>query len=125
MLDAIQGKWQRNSAIRGKDLTAAMNSLMHAKPDSAPWNLVALGGNGIGHAVSKILNRPDLCDDLCANVIPSVATIQAMMAAYFPLIKAGFRIGRFRPSMAAAALAHRARLREFVRNDGHGAVTPG
>lgn len=84
MLDAIQGKWQRSSAIRGKDLTAAMNSLMHAKPDSAPWNLVALGGNGIGHAVSKILNRPDLCDDLCANVIPSVAIIQAMMAAYFP-----------------------------------------
>ncbi len=61
-----------------------MNSLLHAKPDSAPWNLVSLGEKGIGHAVSKILNRPELCDDLCANVIPWLAVIQAMMTTYFP-----------------------------------------
>lgn len=84
MLDAIQNKWQRESAVRGRDITAAMNSLLHAKPDSAPWNLVPLGGNKVGHAVSKILNRPDLCDDLCADVIPCLAVIQAMIAAYFP-----------------------------------------
>lgn len=85
MLDAIQNKWQRDSAVRGRDLTRAMNSLLHAKPDSAPWNLVPLGGNKVGHAVSKILNRPDLCDDLCADVIPCLAIIQAMMSAYFPV----------------------------------------
>ncbi len=84
MLDAIQNKWQRDPAVQGRDLTKAMNSLLHAKPDSAPWNLVPLGGNKVGHAVSKILNRPDLCDDLCADVIPCLAIIQAMMAAYFP-----------------------------------------
>ena len=84
MLDAIHSKQQRDSAVRGSDLTAAMNSLLHAKPDSAPWNLVSLGENGVGHAVSKILNRPELCDDLCANIIPWLAVIQAMMAAYFP-----------------------------------------
>jgi hypothetical protein len=60
-----------------------MNSLLHAKPDSAPWNLVSIGEDGLGHAVSKILNRPELCDDLCANVIPWVAVVQGMMAAYF------------------------------------------
>lgn len=84
MLDVIQSKWQRVAAVRGKDLTTAMNSLMHAKPDSAPWNLVSLGEGKMGHAVSKILSRPDLCDDLCANVIPSMVIIQAMMSAYFP-----------------------------------------
>lgn len=84
MLDSIQSKWQRNSTVRGRDLTAAMNSLLHAKPDSAPWNLVPLGENGVGHAVSKILNRPDLCDEICAQVIPCLAVIQAMMEAYFP-----------------------------------------
>lgn len=57
MFDAIQSKWQRDSAIRGRDLTAAMNSLLHAKPDSAPWNLVSMGETGVGHAVSKILNQ--------------------------------------------------------------------
>lgn len=70
--------------IPGRDLTAAMNSLMHAKPDSAPWNLVVLREDRVGHAVSKILNRPGLCDDLCANVIPWLVEVQRMMAAYFP-----------------------------------------
>lgn len=84
MLDAIQAKNPIESAVRGKDLTASMNSLMHAKPDSAPWNLVSMGENTLGHAVSKILNRPELCDDLCENVIPWVVVTQAMMAAFFP-----------------------------------------
>ena len=84
MFDAIQTKQQRDPTVRGRDLTASMNSLLHAKPDSAPWNLVSMGEKGLGHAVSKILNRPELCDDLCANVIPWVAVVQSMMAAYFP-----------------------------------------
>lgn len=84
MLESIQTKLQRETMVRGKELTAAMNSLMHAKPDSAPWNLVSLGNGVVGHAVSKILNRPDLCDDLCADIIPVLAVVQAMMAAYFP-----------------------------------------
>lgn len=84
MFETIQSQQQRDSVVRGSDLTAAMNSLLHAKPDSAPWNLVPLGDKGIGHAVSKILNRSELCDDLCANVIPWLAVVQAMMAAYFP-----------------------------------------
>lgn len=84
MFDAIQEKWQRESPVRGSELTSAMNSLLHAKPDSARWNLVPLGENGAGHAVSKILNRPELCDELCAQVIPWLAVVQSMMAAYFP-----------------------------------------
>jgi hypothetical protein len=84
MFDAIQAKQQRNQKVPGRDLTVSMNSLLHAKPDSAPWNLVSMGERGLGHAVSKILNRPELCDELCANVIPWVAVVQGMMAAYFP-----------------------------------------
>lgn len=84
MLDAIQAKQQRAPSVRGRDLTASMNSLLHAKPDAAPWNLVSMGEKGLGHAVWKILNRPELWDDLCANVIPWVAVVQGMMAAYFP-----------------------------------------
>src|SRR5258708_38887196 len=83
MFDAIQSKQQHNPTLVGRDLTATMNSLLHAKPESAPWNMVPLGEIGFGHAVSKILNRPDLCDDLCANTIPSLAVLDGMMAAYF------------------------------------------
>lgn len=84
MFDAIQAKQQHAPAVHGRDLTESMNSLLHAKPDSAPWNLIRIGEKEFGHAVSKILNRPDLCDDLCANVIPWVVVVQEMMAAYFP-----------------------------------------
>jgi hypothetical protein len=83
MLEKIQAKQKPDSPIRGSDLTAPMNSLLHARPDSAPWNTVSLGGGGLGHAVSKILDRSDLCDDLCANTIPWLVVIQCMMAAYF------------------------------------------
>lgn len=84
MFDAIQVKQAHDTNIPGRELTASMNSLLHAKPDSAPWNMIAVGEDRLGHAVSKILKRPELCDDLCANVIPWVAVIQGMMAAYFP-----------------------------------------
>jgi len=84
MFEIIQTKQQRDSIVPGRDLTASMNSLLHAKPDSAPWNLVSIDQDRVGHAVSKILNRPDLCDELCADVIPWIAVIQGMMAAYFP-----------------------------------------
>jgi hypothetical protein len=84
MFDAIQSKWQGGPTVRGSDLTATMNSLLHAKPDSAPWNLIPIGAQCFGYAPSKILKRPDLCDDLCANAIPWLAVIQGMMVAYFP-----------------------------------------
>jgi hypothetical protein len=84
MFEKIQAKQQPGSPIRGGDLTASMNSLLHSKPDCAPWNLVQLWEDGFGHAVSKILDRPELCDELCANAIPWLVVVQGMMAAYFP-----------------------------------------
>jgi hypothetical protein len=84
MLEAIQVKGQREPITPGRDLTAAMNSLLHGKPDSAAWNLISLDDSRVGHAVSKILNRPDLCDDLCAQAMAWLVVVQAMMAAYFP-----------------------------------------
>jgi hypothetical protein len=84
MFDRVQARMHRNPLVPGRDLTASMNSLMHAKPDSAPWNIVQLGEGRVGHAPSKILNHPGLCDELCANAIPWLAVVLGMMAAYFP-----------------------------------------
>jgi len=83
MFEKIQAKQQPGSPICGGDLTAPMNSLLHSKPDSAPWNLIQLKDGGFGHAVSKILDRPELCDKLCANAIPWLVVVQVMMVAYF------------------------------------------
>jgi hypothetical protein len=83
MFENIQEIQRPGSPIRGGDLTATMNSLLHSKPDSAFWNLVQLNGIGVGHSVSKILDRPELCDELSANAIPWLVVVQGMMAAYF------------------------------------------
>jgi len=83
MFEKIQTAQGSDTVFLGRDLTASMNSLMHAKPDSAVWNLVPTGDAEMGHAVSKILNRPDLCDELCADVIPWLGVVNAMMTAYF------------------------------------------
>ena len=83
MLDVIQKRWQFEPSIPGGRLTAPMNSLLHAKPDSAGWNLVSIGEGKLGHAASKILDRPALCDELCGEMIPFGFMLTAMMAAYF------------------------------------------
>jgi hypothetical protein len=83
MFEGIQAKQRPGDPIRGGDMTAHMNDLMHSKPASAPWNMVSLAGTGFGHAVSKILDRPELCDELCANAIPWLTVVQCMMVAYF------------------------------------------
>jgi hypothetical protein len=84
MVDAIRDKLTPDMTICGSNLTAPMNSLLHAKPESAYWNLISLSETKVGFAASKILDRPDLCDELCADVIPWLAVVVGMMATYFP-----------------------------------------
>lgn len=88
MFDKIQANQNSGPIARGSELTKTMNSLLHAKPDSAPWNMADMGDGKPGFAPSKILNRPDLCDDLCANAIPWLVVVQGMMVVYFPDEKA-------------------------------------
>ncbi len=84
MLEAIQRAGNRPDIAKGADLTAPFNSLLHGKPDSAPWNTIALDGGKPGYASSKILDRPDLCDDVCAQALTWLVIVMAMMLAYFP-----------------------------------------
>lgn len=83
MIDKVIKKEDDAPKVRGIDMLKHMNSLLHAKPNSAYYNLVSLNDTCVGFAPSKILNRPDLCDELCADVIPTLALVQGMMAAYF------------------------------------------
>lgn len=68
----------------GPEMTRALNSLIHGDPASAQWNLVQSGENSVGHAISKILNRPDLCDLACRDAAGWMAILLAMMEAIFP-----------------------------------------
>ena len=84
MFEAIQEKSNIPSKVKGCDLTSDMNSLLHGKPDSAPWNFIFVASGGVGHASSKILDRPDLCENLCIEMIPWSACVAGMISAYFP-----------------------------------------
>ena len=83
MIDKIRTKGVDAPEGRSSDMLKSMNSLLHAKPDSAYYNFVSLDNSRVGFAPSKILNRPKLCDELCADVTPTLAMIQGMMTAYF------------------------------------------
>ncbi|MDH4187062.1 MAG: hypothetical protein OEV08_08690 [Nitrospira sp.] len=84
MLEAIQKVKGRAEFAKGADLTASFNALMHGKPDSALWNTILLDNGKPGYASSKILDRPDLCDDVCAQTLTWLVVVMAMMLAYFP-----------------------------------------
>jgi len=84
MLEVIASTTPQNHEVKGYELTDPMNAILHGRPDSAIWGMVQIDDNRLGHAPSKILDRPDLCDEICANVIPWLAIVQGMMGAYFP-----------------------------------------
>lgn len=83
MFDVIQNRAKITEPIKGFKFTEEMNSMVHGKPDSAFANLVSIDTNRSGYAVSKILNRPDLCDEICADAIIWLVSVQSMMAYYF------------------------------------------
>ncbi len=87
MLETVKENTGSNTEMKGWEMTKHLNSLVHGKPDSAPWNIIVLDEGKFGHAPSKILNNPKLCDDLCAETVPFLVMILSMVCAYFPDIE--------------------------------------
>jgi len=71
----------------GPEMTKIMNSLTHGDPESAMWNLIESEDGSIGHPVSKILNRPDLCDKACLDAAAFMSILLTMALAIFPDIE--------------------------------------
>jgi len=68
----------------GPEITRSLNSLAHGDPASAMWNLIEIDDGKMGHAVSKILDRPDLCDRVSGDAAAWMAVLLGMMHAIFP-----------------------------------------
>jgi hypothetical protein len=68
----------------GPELTSSMNSLTHGDPASAQWNLINIGENSSGHPVSKILDRPDLCDRVTLEASTWLSVLIGMSLTIFP-----------------------------------------
>lgn len=84
MLEEVTKNTDPDTHLRGFEMTKHFNSLVHGKPDSILWNVVDLEEGKWGHAPSKILNRPKLCDDLCVEVLLYMCMLVSMMCTFFP-----------------------------------------
>ncbi|CAH1542517.1 conserved hypothetical protein [Vibrio jasicida] len=87
MLDQIKAKAEPGvnvPELKGFEFTAPLNSLVHGKPDSTIWGLVKVDDGKYGNAPSKMLDSPQLCDELCAETLPWLVVLVAMMHSYFP-----------------------------------------
>lgn len=81
MLDAMASE---NSSKAGRDITSLLNSIVHGKPESILWNLVQMEEGQVGHAPSKILNDPKLCDHICFIASPMLVILLCSMTELFP-----------------------------------------
>lgn len=88
MMEEIKRYGKVDLDVKGYELTASLNSLVHGKPDSAFWGMVLMEDGNLGNAPSKMVNSPELCDELCAEIIPWLVVIVSMMCAHFPEIDA-------------------------------------
>jgi len=68
----------------GNMVTPRYNSLIHGDPDSASWNLVKIKDGVVGYGVSKIIDNPSLCDEICLEGITWLTILISMAAAIFP-----------------------------------------
>lgn len=89
MVEALSPNDLRSEGFKGHHLTGMLNSVLHGKPDCAVWSLVPISGEDFGHGVSKSLQNPHLCDKICFETMPWLASILYMMVAYFPDSKSG------------------------------------
>lgn len=73
-----------------KDLDAArkvcrtLDHLVHGDPMGADFNLISLGEQGLGYAVGRVTDHPELCDFVCDQAISWLSVLCAMMGACFP-----------------------------------------
>jgi hypothetical protein len=80
MIEAIGGD---DFIGRGGQITAPMNSLTHGDPASSLWNLVVTDAGQSVHPVSKILNRPELCDQISMSSSTWLSILMTRMLELF------------------------------------------
>jgi len=67
-----------------KQVCDTFNHLVHGDPIGASFNLVDLGDAGMGYAVGKALDHPELCDFVCFQSYCYLIVMMGRMVAIFP-----------------------------------------
>lgn len=62
-------------------------NIVHGNPASAEWNSIALENGARGYSVGKILNRPDICDELALQGWAYLRILVARATSVFPEVR--------------------------------------
>lgn len=68
----------------GPQITGRLNAITHGKPESAVWSLINMPDGTLGHGSSKMLNNPQLCDEVCSDAAGALALVASLMHVIFP-----------------------------------------
>lgn len=81
MLLALHGQSSQKSSRT--PMTAPSNNLLHGSPDSVVWTGLDEGGMPDFRVDRQMVDRADLCDELCSDLNPWVMRLAQLMAEYF------------------------------------------
>jgi len=81
MLEEMAGAADVSAA---KFVCRTFHEIDHADPGASKWNLVSPGEAGLGYAVSKVLDNPELCDFICYQSYCYLIVLTAAMGSCFP-----------------------------------------
>ena len=86
MMNYISDRWfaEKYPPRVGGIMTKPLNSLTHGDLQSAEWNTITMRDGRLGFGVSKNLDDANMCDELCATVVPWLGTLSSMMVKIFP-----------------------------------------
>jgi len=74
-----------NSIIKSKhyskDVFSSMNSMTHGDPNSAFYNTSVTKDGIVYHSETRILDRPDLCDEICHHMISGLVIVVSILGS--------------------------------------------
>ena len=86
MMNYLSDRWfaEKDPSRIGGVMTKPLNSLTHGDLQSAEWNTISMNDDRLGFGVSKSLNDANLCDEICADVVPWLVMLSSMMIKIVP-----------------------------------------
>jgi hypothetical protein len=75
--------WGNEFPNADKAITKSLKSLIHGDPESSKWNLILSDGRSPAYAVSKILDRPDICNRAALVASTWLSMVMVLMAEVF------------------------------------------
>ena len=81
MLQTMGGQINQQYA---QNICSVHNHIVHGDPISSYYNLINLSDGAIGYASGKILNHPDMCDEIAMEAQCYLVVLAQRMALIFP-----------------------------------------